>query len=214
MGHTVRTADLQQAITARHTAHTNALFSELPFCASAALQCGTGLTTAKIGSVSVDACLVPAGWGLTQLTPEPIPVMCANGSYGVNSTRAVVATSRCVLCPPNMFTADQLTNVTAAQGYMDEQACLVRPGWGTTATGVEICPAGSYNEGLNRKVSRVWGWPVFTLAQWLWLHLITNGSRAQQEECVSACTCAMYPTFDPITNHCYLCFQPAAMPAL
>jgi hypothetical protein len=119
------------------------------------VQCGSGLTTEKLGSVSADACIIPAGWGLIQFTPEPIAVMCVNGSYGVNSTRAVVATSRCVLCPPNLFTADQLTNETASQGYVDEQACLVKPGWGMMATGVEICPVGTYNEGLNRKVSKI-----------------------------------------------------------
>jgi hypothetical protein len=51
-----------------------------------------------------------------------------------------------------MFTADQISGVAASKGYESEQDCLVKPGWGVTTTGVELCPAGSYNEGLNRKV--------------------------------------------------------------
>jgi hypothetical protein len=31
------------------------------------MQCGTGLITKEVGAISKDACLIPAGWGLTSL---------------------------------------------------------------------------------------------------------------------------------------------------
>jgi hypothetical protein len=101
--------------------------------------------------VSKDQCLIPAGWGIVTLQPL-LAVMCANGSYGINSTRAVTANARCVLCPPNLFTTDQLSSKPATAPYTSELDCLLKPGWGMSASGeVKLCQPGTYNAGYNRK---------------------------------------------------------------
>lgn len=115
------------------------------------LQCGNGLTTAAAGSVSAEQCLIPAGWGVVSVTP-PAAAICANGSYGINSTRAVTSNARCVLCPPNLFTRDTLSGTPAAAPYTSELDCVLKPGWGMSGTGeVKVCPPGTYNAGYNRK---------------------------------------------------------------
>jgi hypothetical protein len=115
------------------------------------LQCGNGLTTATNGSVSKDQCLIPVGWGMVSMQPL-VAVLCANGSYGVNTTRAVTANARCVLCPPNLFTSDTLSGTPAAAPFTSESECLLKPGWGMLPSGeVKLCPAGTYNAGFNRK---------------------------------------------------------------
>lgn len=114
------------------------------------LQCGKGLATAAVGSVSKDACLVPAGAGLVSLFPmQATP--CVNGSYGDNVDRPAVAGSRCSTCGPNMFTPDLLEDaVSPAGGYTSEDACKLQPGWGMTQTMVERCQVGTFNPGKNR----------------------------------------------------------------
>lgn len=116
------------------------------------LQCGTGLITAATGSVSKDACLVPAGWGLTQITPSMVAEPCANNYYGDSATRPAVANARCTPCPADMFTMDTLGAATGNSTlYTSEDACKVKAGWGTTATTPQVCPKGTYNVGSNRE---------------------------------------------------------------
>jgi len=114
-------------------------------------KCGDGLKTNDTGSVSKDACLVPAGSGLTSISPLAASP-CVKSSYGVDVDRAAVANARCASCPLNMFTLDDINGTAApVTGYVSEQSCLVRPGWGTTASIVEQCKAGTYNAGYNRE---------------------------------------------------------------
>lgn len=117
------------------------------------LQCGTGLKTNDTGSVSKDACLVPAGSGLTSISPLAASA-CVKSSYGVDVDRAAVANARCAACPLNMFTLDDIegTGVSSpTDGYTSENDCKVKPGFGTTASIVEQCKVGTYNAGLNRE---------------------------------------------------------------
>jgi hypothetical protein len=115
------------------------------------LQCGTGLITKEAGSVSKDACLVPAGYGLTSLSPM-VAAPCEQNTYGDSVDRAAVANARCTACPADMFTMDTLETRTrnSSEYYTAESACLVKPGWGTTSTTPQECPVGTFNEGKNR----------------------------------------------------------------
>jgi hypothetical protein len=100
----------------------------------------------EAGAVSADACLVPAGWGLTSLSPM-VAAPCDQNTFGDASPNA-----RCTPCPTNMFTMDDIENRTHNKGelYTSEAACLVKPGWGTTSTVPEECKVGTFNEGKNR----------------------------------------------------------------
>jgi hypothetical protein len=104
------------------------------------LQCGTNLITATDGSVSKDACQVPAGFGLTSINPMAA-AKCEKNTYGDSVPRAAVANARCTACPADMFTLDTLearaigaAPADANELYTSEAACLVAPGWGTTST--------------------------------------------------------------------------------
>jgi hypothetical protein len=101
--------------------------------------------------VSADACLIPAGWGLTLLSPM-VAEPCEKSTYGADTERAAAANTRCISCPTRMFTLDSIENRTRSEGelYTSEAACLVKPGWGTTTTTPEECPVGTFNEGKNR----------------------------------------------------------------
>jgi hypothetical protein len=122
----------------------------LLYCCSC-LQCGTGLITKEAGSVSKDACLVPAGYGLTSLSPM-VAAPCEKNTYGDSVDRAAVANARCTACPADMFTMDTLESRTrnSNEYYTSEAACLVKPGWGTTSTTPQECAVGTFNEGKNR----------------------------------------------------------------
>ncbi|KAF6264065.1 hypothetical protein COO60DRAFT_1663488 [Scenedesmus sp. NREL 46B-D3] len=112
-------------------------------------ECGTGVITLESGSVSKDACLVPAGWGLTSLSPM-VAEPCEQNTYGHDVDRVAVANARCTACPTDMFTLDVLEGAPRSGLYTSEAACLVKPGWGTTATIPQECPVGTFNEGKNR----------------------------------------------------------------
>uniref|UniRef100_A0A383V609 Tyrosine-protein kinase ephrin type A/B receptor-like domain-containing protein n=1 Tax=Tetradesmus obliquus TaxID=3088 RepID=A0A383V609_TETOB len=119
------------------------------------VACGTGLITLSTGSVSKDACLVPAGWGLVSPTEA---AKCDKNTYGDAVNRTAVANARCTPCPAGMFTLDTLDKRTigaapapANELYTSESACLVEEGWGTTSTLPQKCPVGTYNAGKNRE---------------------------------------------------------------
>eukprot|EP00775_Hariotina_reticulata_P004056 gene4056-4303_t len=116
------------------------------------VSCGVNLVTNDTGAVSRDACLVPPGYGLTQLSPTLSASPCIANSYGDDQFRVATASARCTPCPANMFT-DERWGVTApANGYTDQVACKVDAGWGLTEAGaVEACQAGFYNPGRNRQ---------------------------------------------------------------
>jgi hypothetical protein len=99
------------------------------------LQCGTNLKTAAAGSVSKDACLVPAGFGLTGINPMAA-AKCEKNTYGDSVDRTAVANARCTPCPGDMFTLDTLEgrDIGAAELFTSEADCKVAPGWGTTST--------------------------------------------------------------------------------
>jgi hypothetical protein len=78
---------------------------------------------------------------------------CSKNTYGHDVDRVAVANARCTACPVNTFTADVLADNRAlnpGELYTNETACLVKPGWGTTATIPQECPVGTYNAGNNR----------------------------------------------------------------
>jgi hypothetical protein len=88
--------------------------------------------------VSKDACLVPAGWGLTSVNPMAA-AKCEKNTYGHNTDRAAVSNARCTPCGAGMFTLDSIEDReiganNASELYTSEEACLVKPGWGTTST--------------------------------------------------------------------------------
>eukprot|EP00775_Hariotina_reticulata_P003830 gene3830-4087_t len=112
--------------------------------------CGTNVVTTSVGSTSKGDCLVPAGFGLVQLTPTLIASRCVDNSYGDNQDREVVASARCTACPPNMYTDEFWGGAAPANGYTDQSACKVDAGWGATESSVEICEVGFYNSGQNR----------------------------------------------------------------
>ncbi len=116
---------------------------------NACVKCGTGIITAATGSVSKDACLVPAGYGLVSLNPM-VAEPCKANTYGHAMDRVAVANARCTACPMNMFTLDVLNNEARVGLYTSEAACLVQPGWGTTSTIPQQCPVGTFNAGKNR----------------------------------------------------------------
>ncbi|KAF6264077.1 hypothetical protein COO60DRAFT_1634747 [Scenedesmus sp. NREL 46B-D3] len=118
---------------------------------NACIQCGTGVITAAEGSDSKDACLVPAGWGLTSLYPM-VAEPCQKNAYGDVNDRVVAVDARCTACPPDMFTMDVLEGRprNGNELFTSEAACLVKPGWGATSTVPQECPAGTFNKGKNR----------------------------------------------------------------
>jgi hypothetical protein len=95
--------------------------------------------------------MVPAGWGLTSLSPMAA-APCEKNTYGDSVDRAAVANARCTACPADMFTMDTLESRPRNDGelYTSEAACLVKAGWGTTSTTPQECPVGTFNEGKNR----------------------------------------------------------------
>lgn len=113
------------------------------------VACGTNLDTEGTGAVSRDACRVPPGFGVVSLAPLAVR-MCTDGTYGAPVARPATFSARCVSCPANTATNDTLTGVAATSGWTSEAACLLRPGWGTTATMPERCQLGSWNAGGNR----------------------------------------------------------------
>ncbi|WIA13038.1 hypothetical protein OEZ85_006646 [Tetradesmus obliquus] len=95
--------------------------------------CGSGLTTAKIGSVSADACLIPAGWGLSQLTPEAIAV---KWSYNEGLNR-----KPCRACDTGY--------TSLAAGADGEDSCVVQSGWAMDSKFniPKPCDAGTWGAG-------------------------------------------------------------------
>ncbi|WIA13594.1 hypothetical protein OEZ85_007160 [Tetradesmus obliquus] len=118
------------------------------------LTCGIGLTTLKNGSVSVDQCRIKPGWGIKTFVPLEAE-MCNNSRYGDPEPRPVVASARCVPCTINLFTLDVLTGNATTTGYISEQDCITKPGWGLEISGiVAMCQEGLFNEGFNRQPCR------------------------------------------------------------
>lgn len=129
------------------------------------VECGTGLKTGGTGSVSKDACLVPAGSGITSLSPLTA-VVCVSNTYGTNADRPATAAARCISCPANMYTADKWGTAAPAAGYQSETACQVAPGWGLSASGIaEKCQKGFYNVGKNRQPCQACAAGYTTLAE-------------------------------------------------
>ncbi|WIA33742.1 hypothetical protein OEZ86_006857 [Tetradesmus obliquus] len=118
------------------------------------LACGIGLTTLKNGSVSFDQCSIKPGWGIKTFVPLEAE-MCNNSRYGDPEPRSVVASARCVPCTINLFTLDVLTGNATTTGYISEQDCITKPGWGLETSGiVAMCQEGLFNEGFNRQPCR------------------------------------------------------------
>ncbi|KAF6261334.1 hypothetical protein COO60DRAFT_1699888 [Scenedesmus sp. NREL 46B-D3] len=118
------------------------------------LPCGAGLITPSNGTVSMYACLVPAGYGIVSYSPL-VAQPCEKNMYGDSVARAAVANARCVSCPMYMYTADTLEGIARSDLpgsplFTSELDCKVLPGWGTTNTIPHRCPTGTYNEGKNR----------------------------------------------------------------
>lgn len=117
------------------------------------MECGANLITAETGSVSKEACLVPAGYGVISLEPLAA-ALCVDNQYGINDTRPAVAGARCTPCGANLLTGENLPslNTTApTTGYQNDQACLTQPGWGLPTSGVaEQCPLGTWSAGGSR----------------------------------------------------------------
>uniref|UniRef100_A0A383VRV3 Tyrosine-protein kinase ephrin type A/B receptor-like domain-containing protein n=1 Tax=Tetradesmus obliquus TaxID=3088 RepID=A0A383VRV3_TETOB len=115
------------------------------------IQCGSGLITKEEGSVSNDACLIPAGWGLTSMSPVTA-APCEKNTFGDDTSRVVASDARCNACPGDTYTLDTLENRNRSSNelYTSDADCLVKPGWGTTSTIPQECPVGTYNEGKNR----------------------------------------------------------------
>eukprot|EP00775_Hariotina_reticulata_P002655 gene2654-2954_t len=122
--------------------------------------CLNGLMTRVVGSTGPSDCLVAPGfelkpgaengWGLESVNP-PIARKCLQNTYGVPTARLATAAAVCFPCRGNMYTMDWLTNVTVTDGYMTEDVCVVKPGWGVDATGMVVrCPLGFVNPGYNR----------------------------------------------------------------
>ncbi|KAF6251142.1 hypothetical protein COO60DRAFT_1677280 [Scenedesmus sp. NREL 46B-D3] len=139
------------------------------------VECGSGVITAAEGSVSKDACLVPAGWGLTSLSPM-VAEPCQQDTYGHDVDRVAVANARCTACPTDMFTLDTLEGRARNESelYTSEAACLVKPGWGTTSTIPQECPVGTFNEGNNRAPCQQCGTGWTTVA----------AARTSEDQCV------------------------------
>lgn len=98
-------------------------------CMCVCAQCGSGIITLSTGSVSRDACRVPAGWGIRSYYPL-VAQPCTNNSYGIAQDRPVSSSVRCVSCPPNMHTADVLSGAVLPEGagYTGETSCKVAAG--------------------------------------------------------------------------------------
>ncbi|KAF8057859.1 Slbp [Scenedesmus sp. PABB004] len=115
------------------------------------VACGTNIITADTGSVSADACLVPAGYGVTTTSPLAA-AKCTTNSYGDDSPRPATSVARCTPCAQDTYTLDTLTGVPLAANafYTSEQDCKVKAGWGLTNTDPNECAKGSWNAGNNR----------------------------------------------------------------
>jgi hypothetical protein len=77
---------------------------------------------------------------------------CSKNTYGDDVDHPAVANARCTACPTDLFTPDVIDDraMNPNEVYVDESACLVKPGWGTTSTTPRECPVGTFNEGKNR----------------------------------------------------------------
>eukprot|EP00775_Hariotina_reticulata_P003780 gene3780-4039_t len=114
------------------------------------VRCGANLDTADVGSVSKDACRVPAGYGLVSLYPL-VARICTQNTYGDTVARPAASSSRCQSCPARMVTLDVFTGVDATTGYTSSSDCVVIAGFGTTQSNlVEQCDIGTFNPGGNR----------------------------------------------------------------
>uniref|UniRef100_A0A383VTT6 Tyrosine-protein kinase ephrin type A/B receptor-like domain-containing protein n=1 Tax=Tetradesmus obliquus TaxID=3088 RepID=A0A383VTT6_TETOB len=89
------------------------------------VACGTGLITSEAGAISKDACLIPAGWGLTSAAPM-VAAPCEKNMYGEAEDRVAAANARCTPCPARMFTLDTIEDRTRNENeyYTSEAACL------------------------------------------------------------------------------------------
>eukprot|EP00775_Hariotina_reticulata_P003781 gene3781-4040_t len=114
-------------------------------------KCGVNIDTEETGSVTKDACRVPAGYGIISMLPLAA-AMCVQGSIGDAMPRPATFSARCVNCPANFMTVDMFTGVPATEGYTSESACVLQAGWGTTQSNlVEQCRVGTFNTGGNRQ---------------------------------------------------------------
>uniref|UniRef100_A0A383VZF6 Tyrosine-protein kinase ephrin type A/B receptor-like domain-containing protein n=1 Tax=Tetradesmus obliquus TaxID=3088 RepID=A0A383VZF6_TETOB len=158
------------------------------------ISCGEGLLTESTGAVALDACFVPAGWGIEidTITKVRSAVMCVLNTYGQSSASYDLLTTRCIPCPEGTATADIQSGVTAAAGYTSSQACMPLPGWGYTAAGaVEKCMVGSWSAGGQQRVCRACAAMYTTAAEgavssnecWVEAGWAVQGSRGLPQPC-------------------------------
>ncbi|KAF6264075.1 hypothetical protein COO60DRAFT_270687 [Scenedesmus sp. NREL 46B-D3] len=118
------------------------------------LPCGENIDTDTDATPSIDGCFIPPGYG--SATDEFGTVradLCVENRFGYAARMYNIETASCQICDPNTYTRDVLTNTPAEAGYTVPEDCLVMPGWGIDTSLIAVpCKAGTYNEGLNRKL--------------------------------------------------------------
>lgn len=118
-------------------------------------QCGPNIETDDVGTVSIEGCYIPVGWGSVVDKENFMNVsaeLCTQNRFGYPTKMYSIFTSPCQSCDPNTFTEDVLLGIPAEGGYMSPQQCLVKPGWGVDLTLTAVpCKVGTYNVGLNRR---------------------------------------------------------------
>eukprot|EP00882_Tetradesmus_deserticola_P003863 GHRQ01004087.1.p1 GENE.GHRQ01004087.1~~GHRQ01004087.1.p1 ORF type:complete len:520 (+),score=107.65 GHRQ01004087.1:1239-2798(+) len=120
------------------------------------LPCGENVDTDSDGTPSIDGCFIPPGYGSLGVQNGTVRAeLCVENRFGYADRRYNIESASCQLCDTNTYTRDVLTKTPSLTGYTAPEDCLVMPGWGIDASLTAVaCKAGTYNEGLNRKLCR------------------------------------------------------------